>query len=124
MRNCNQFLHTFEVDEEVLALHIDFLITKAWIPLDGCFTKSGIRGMLERRDFLSLDKGFLFVAALIDRSTGNKTIARMISVPTYYTEIVSEGKKKVGKRIWTKEKQKRLLEKIKVFKMLLVQTFR
>lgn len=56
------------------------------------FIMTGLRGMLEGMDYYLLNKGFEFVARLIDRSAECEKMALMTSMHTWYrySEIVAD----------------------------------
>lgn len=84
-RVCNVLLSIFEADGEVLRLHVYFAKGGASNGWDDVFTRPGLRGMLEGKDFRSLDNVFPFVVAFTGRRTGHLVNALMTSVHTYYS---------------------------------------
>lgn len=105
-------------------LHIDFSKGGAQNGWDGILTGSGLRSILEGKNFQSLDKFFPFVAAFINRSTGHDSTTPMTMVHTCYSDIICQMVGKVGKRVSSQEKLKRLGEKINKFKSLLLGMFK
>lgn len=63
--------------------------TNGW---DGIFTKSGLRGMLDGKDYQSLGKRFSFLTAFIGRYMDYKKSVAMKTVHKCYSDIVADVK--------------------------------
>lgn len=123
LRGCNALLATIEREGEVPGVRIDFGKVCGTSGLDGIFTKNGLKGMLEGRDYKGLDKVFPFVAAFIDRCTGHERTAPMTRVHTMYSEIVNEVTGDGEYKIRSEEELVKLEERVKEFKRELVERF-
>lgn len=98
LRACNSLLRAIEKDCTTTSMHIDFSTKETSSALNGFFLESGIRGMLEGKDYRNLDYVFPFVAAFIDRVTGCEEggITTVHTVYSYllfrlFTEVEQHG---------------------------------
>lgn len=66
----NYLLESIERPFTAPGLRIDFSKHYLYYLLNGLFIMGGICGMLERKIYLSMDMGLIFVAQLFDRCTG------------------------------------------------------
>ena len=86
---CNTLLRCIEADSGLPDLHVDFSSKDASSRLNGIFLTTGVRGMLEGKDFRKLDTVFPFVASFVDTVTGSDSGA-ITNVHTQYTEIIRD----------------------------------
>ena len=70
LRACNSLLKVLEEDCDISNLHVDFSVKEASTTLNGLFLETGVKGMLEGKDYKQLDYVFPFVMAFVDRITG------------------------------------------------------
>lgn len=87
LSGCNTLLRAIERDSGVSGLHVDFSGKDASSCLNGIFLQTGLRGMLEGKDYRRLDTVFPFVAAFIDTVTGSET-GQLTKVHMLYTELL------------------------------------
>jgi hypothetical protein len=87
LRACNSLLRAIQNDSATTAIHIDFSTKEASSALNGFFLESGIRGMLEGKDYRNLDYVFPFVAAFIDRVSGLQEEG-ITTVHTVYSNLL------------------------------------
>lgn len=87
LSGCNTYLRCMERDNGVPDLHVDFSSKDASDRLNGIFLQTGLRGMLEGKDYRKLDTVFPFVASFIDTISGSET-AELTRVHMQYTEII------------------------------------
>ena len=86
LRACNSLLRAIEEDSTTTSIHVDFSTKETSSALNGLFLESGIRGMLEGKDYRNLDYVFPFVAAFIDRVTGCEE-GGITTVHTVYSNL-------------------------------------
>ena len=55
LRACNSLLRAIEEDSTTTSIHVDFSTKETSSALNGLFLESGIRGMLEGKDYRNLD---------------------------------------------------------------------
>ena len=89
LRGCNSILRAFEADFRVSNLHVDFSSSQKSAQLNGFFTNTGVKGMLEGKDYHQLDMVFPFVAAFIDRASRRTIEAPLTSVCTAYSDLLN-----------------------------------
>jgi len=70
LRACNSVLRQMERDSQISGLHVDFSTKESSTQLNGIFLSTGLRGMLEGKDYRNLDYVFPFVSAYVDRFRG------------------------------------------------------
>ena len=87
LRACNSFLRVMKNDCSSASIHIDFSTKEESSRLNGIFLDSGMRGMLEGKDYRNLDYFFPFVAAFVDRITGCVTNG-ITTVHTMYSNLL------------------------------------
>lgn len=83
-------LSAIEQNFRAPGLHVDFSKYGDSTQLNGLFTKDGLRGMLEGKDYRSVDMVFPFVAAFIYRCTGLEEDAPLTRINTTYSEIFNK----------------------------------
>ena len=67
LAGANSVLSAIERDSPESNFHIDFSMNEVTSTLNGIFTKDGMRGMLEGKDYRNLDKVFPFIGGYMDR---------------------------------------------------------
>jgi len=87
LSGCNTYLRCIERDNGVPDLHVDFSSKDTSDRLNGIFLQTGLRGMLEGKDYRKLDTVFPFIASFIDTVSGSET-AELTRVHMQYTEII------------------------------------
>ena len=92
LSGCNTLLRAIERDSGVSGLHVDFSGKDASSRLNGIFLQTGLRGMLEGKDYRRLDTVFPFVAAFIDTVAGSET-GQLTKVHMLYTELLLQLEK-------------------------------
>lgn len=100
---CNPLLGSIKRDEEFLGTCIDFPEGKVTNRLDGIYTITGLRGMLEGKDYRSLETVFPFVAASINRSTKCETTPSMTIAYTCFSEIAIDVIEDMAWRTWRED---------------------
>ena len=87
LRGCNNYLRAIQEDSGMSSLKVDFSSKNASITLNGLFLENGIRGMLEGKDYKTVDFVFPFIAAFIDRITQEKSCV-LTSIHVSYSELI------------------------------------
>lgn len=87
LRACNSLLRAMQDDCTTRSIHIDFSTKEASSALNGIFLQTGIRGMLEGKDYRNLDYVFPFVAAFVDRISGCEE-GGITAVHTLYSNLL------------------------------------
>lgn len=78
--------------------------------------------MLERKDYRSLRKVILLVVAFINQSTEYNKTAPMLSVHTWYSDIVTDLTGDVGRWAWGEKDLSRLQREANKFRKVLIET--
>ena len=89
LRACNSILRAIQEDCGSSGIHIDFSTKETSSNLNGIFLETGVRGMLEGKDYRNLDYFFPFVAAFVDRISGC-TEGSLTLVHTLYSKLLHE----------------------------------
>lgn len=87
LRACNSLLRAIQIDSSTTSMKIDFSTKETSSTLNGIFLETGVRGMLEGKDYKTLDYVFPFVAAFVDRITGCQRDG-ITAVHTLYSELL------------------------------------
>lgn len=86
---CNTLLRLIERDSGIAQLHVDFSTKDMSSALNGIFLQTGLRGMLEGKDYRALDHVFPFVAAFIDNVTQSQD-GTVTKIHMAYSELIQE----------------------------------
>lgn len=86
---CNSLLFGYKMDFMVSDLQVDFSSALKTGQLNGFFTSAGVKGMLEGKDYSSIDMVFPFIAALIDRANEYSVDPKPTTVYTMYSDLVN-----------------------------------
>ena len=87
LRACNSLLRAVQMDSSTTSMKVDFSTKETSSRLNGIFLETGVRGMLEGKDYRTLDYVFPFVAAFVDRITGCKKNG-ITKVHSLYSDIL------------------------------------
>ena len=87
LRGCNSYLRAIETDSGISYLRVDFSSKNASVTLNGFFLETGVRGMLEGKDYRNVDFVFPFVAAFIDRIT-QESNGDLTTIHVLYSELL------------------------------------
>ena len=90
LRGCNTVLRFFEQHYVMPGVRLDFSKKECSSQLNGIYTSTGLRGMLEGKDYRNLDYFFPFVYAYVDGWLGNHDTAPLTSIHTKYTDIMQQ----------------------------------
>ena len=91
LRGANAFLALLEKEYPATCLHVDFSKEKKLISigfLDWLFVEDGVRGMLEGKDYKTVDMTFPFIAAFNDRACGEVSNGPVTTVSVLYSYLV------------------------------------
>ena len=84
----NAFLALLEKEYPTSCLHVEFSKAKTSTRLDGLFVEDRVRGMLEGKDYKTVDMIFPFIAAFIDRACGEVSNGPVTTVSVLYLDLV------------------------------------
>lgn len=87
LRACNSYLSFINDTHSLPDLNVDFSRKDSSLQLNGLFLHSGVRGMLEGKDYRNVDKVFPFVMAFVDRVLGHTTSCPLTNIAVLYSEI-------------------------------------
>ena len=88
LRACNAILRQIEIDSHISQLHVDFSKKESSTQLNGIFLATGIRGMLEGKDFKNLDYVFPFIAAYVDRFRDKPNDPSLTVINAMYSDLL------------------------------------
>ena len=80
LRGANAFLALLEKEYPATCLLVDFSKANNSTRLDGVFVEDGVRGVLEAKDYKTVDMIFPFIAAFLDRACGEVSNGPVTSV--------------------------------------------
>lgn len=119
----NAILADIQKNYPAPGLQVDFSKKEASVQLNGFFMKEGIKGMLEGKNYRSVDMVFPFISAFIDRVTGFENAADMTRVCTLYTEIMTSALYDFPRNPPDSEIISEFKKKVQYFKVLTIKTF-
>ena len=90
LRGCNTLLRYFENSHLMPGTRIDFSKKEASSQLNGFYTSTGLRGMLEGKDFKALDFVFPFIFAYVDTWLGYEDSAPLTKLHVSYTSLTNQ----------------------------------
>ena len=115
MRGCNNYLRAIQSDSGISSLRVDFSSKNASVTLNGLFLETGIRGMLEGKDYRNVDFVFPFIAAFIDRIT-QETKADLTSIHVLYSDLLHHLSVEVDNKGLNKPRLERLRKLVQSLK--------
>ncbi len=89
LRGCNTYLRALQSDSGIASLHIDFSSKNASATLNGIYLDSGLRGMLEGKDYRNVDYVFPFICSFIDKITQQDS-ASLTSIHVKYSSLLHQ----------------------------------
>ena len=90
LRGCNSVLRYFQTHSVMPGTRIDFSKSYCSSSLNGLYPSTGLRGMLEGKDFKALDTVFPFIFAYVDTWLGQHSEAPLTSIHSRYTSLVQQ----------------------------------
>jgi len=115
LRGCNTYLRAIDEDSGMSSLRVDFSSKNASITLNGLFMENGIRGMLEGKDYKTVDYVFPFIAAFIDRITQEQD-GKLSSIHILYSELLQHLFVEIDRYGLTEKKLSVLRNKVSTLK--------
>jgi len=88
LKAANAILAEIEKKYPATGIHVDFSKKEKTAQLNGFFLRDGVRGMLEGKNFRSIDLVFPFIASFIDRALGFQGNPVITTVKTMHTEVM------------------------------------
>lgn len=88
LRGLNLLLAAVEREAGVPGLHMDFSRKSCSLQLNVVFLMSGVRGMIERKDYRAVDTLFTILEAYTDRASQFQNGADMTRVYRMYSVVV------------------------------------
>lgn len=89
LRGCNTVLAEFQKYYVPPGLRVDFSKHEGSSQLNGIFVQDGLRGMLEGKDYRTLDCFFPFIFAYVDSWLGYSEEAPLTKIHVLYTDLVN-----------------------------------
>ena len=86
---CNDLLALYQKESYVKDMQFNYTSTEKGNRVNGIFTNDGLRGMLEAKNYKAIDMVFPFVAAFIDRCSGDEESHPVTKVCSRYTELMT-----------------------------------
>lgn len=81
-----------------LGLFVDFLRDNPILQLNGLFSRDGVHGMLEPKDYESIDFVFLFICAYVGKVTEDIADKGLMKMTMMYPELLLEFYSRRSKR--------------------------
>ena len=88
LNGVNDMLRLIEQDSQIPDFHVDFSGKESGNRLNGLYKQDGLTGMLEAKNYRSIDTVFPFIATYIDRCCGELD-APITSICTQYIDILT-----------------------------------
>ena len=123
LRGCNTILRFFQSHSFMPGTRIDFSKKDCSSQLNGIYTSTGLRGMLEGKDYKALDTVFPFVFAYVDIWLQQETEASLTSVHVNYTDLVQQIMSDNNGLGWSEESLSSLEDRISSFKQEMSDLF-
>lgn len=122
LRCCNEMLKRIQEESYVQGLNVDFSSGDSCNALNGLFTRDGICGMLEAKNYRQVDQVFPFIAAFIDRVVGDwQSVTTGLCLS--YTEITKWVLERPSRKPWTDSEVMKLEETLYRFQRHVVNHF-
>ena len=119
----NHILRGIQEDSPMPNLRVDYSVsTKSW-RYNGIFLEDGLVGLLQAKDFQSLDMVFPIVGGFIDRCCGEVSDCPNTRVFTKYSDVLNFVFRRRLKLGWVEEELEELDEMIRDFKSTAVEVF-
>lgn len=90
LRAGNSILSNIDEKYPMNGKRVDFSRQEYRTGINGLFLKTGVRGMLEGKDWKNIDMVFPFVAAFVDKMSGCRKGGLLTKVNVQYTEILHD----------------------------------
>lgn len=90
LNGCNNLLSAYQKEFPIPGLQVSFSTAQKSSQLNGFFTSTGVKGMLEGKDYAAVDTVFPFIAAFLDRAIGCADNPALTTVHTLYSDIVNQ----------------------------------
>jgi len=116
LSGCNNLLIGYQNDFRVTRLRVDFSSSQTSGQLNGFFTSTGVKGMLEGKDYHAIDTVFPFVAGFLDKATGFHNVAHLTTVHTLYSDLINHLLFNENNQDWPHSRESDISTIIKVFK--------
>ena len=102
---------------------IDFSKKDCSSQLNGIYTSTGLRGMLEGKDYKNLDTVFPFVFAYVDTWLGQESTAPLTTIHTQYTSFVQQIMSDNNGLGWSTEALSNVQQTVASFKYQMTSLF-
>ena len=115
---CNDLLALYQKESYVKDMQFNYTSTEKGNRVNGIFTNDGLRGMLEAKNYKAIDMVFPFVAAFIDRCSGDEESHPLTKVCSRYTELMTWTLQIGSSQGWTEADVNKLQKLIDSFKTI------
>lgn len=112
-----------ERDNDVTGLHVDFSSRGESVQSNGIFVNSGIRGMLEGKDYRSVNTVFPIMSIYSDRVVWFQGSPNLTEAHAMSTTLMNKVMPQNNCREWSARNVKRLWETVRCFKRAVVELF-
>ena len=123
LRGLNTLLRFFQANSTLPGIRVDFSKNECTSQLNGIYTSTGLRGMLEGKDYKNLDSLFPFLYGYVDRWLGNAEDCHLTKLHTEYTDLQQSVMTDNHGYGWTDKDIQNLRSSISDFKKHMVSSF-
>ena len=123
LKGCNSLLRSIQDLYTMPGIRYDFSKKECSTALNGIYTNTGLRGMLEGKDYKVLDTIFPIVFAYVDTWLSDNDSAPLTEVHTLYTDIINTILSDNHGNGWIADDLDTLQSEIKIFKTKMVGLF-
>ena len=119
LRGCNSILSEFQRYYIMPGMKVDLSKHEGSAQLNGIFLPTGLRGMVEGKDYRVLDIVFPFVFGYADIWLGSQDEAPLTRIHVFYTDLVNRLMSNNHSRGWSAADMDELQNAVREFKKLL-----
>lgn len=116
LRGCNTALAEFQKYYVMPGVKVDFSKHEGSSQLNGIFVQDGLRGMLEGKDYRTLDMSFPFIFGYVGTWLGYYEDASLTRVHVMYTDLVNRVMSDNNSNGWSTEDLEELRSTVLLFK--------